>query len=182
MLSQQRGCGRSGRILEIFGRLEPMGFVDDPSRRASTVPGRITHVGAVLQPALEGWECPQVVGKNKPHPQPPSGLLWHLFTGASLADPSPVSCLRPHLPTPEMVSGLHLSPCVVSTSPPGQGAWGRAWQGMQRAAPMSVHSYGDLTSLTPHKRLPELPVVPCEKPHTGTAAPEKPRDSPDIAR
>ena len=34
--------------------------------------------------------------------------------------------------------------------------------------------YGDLTSLTPHERLPELPVVPCEKPYTGTAAPEKP--------
>ena len=32
-----------------------------------------------------------------------------------------------------------------------------------------------------HERLPELPVVPCEKPHTGTAAPEKPRDSPNQA-
>ena len=32
------------------------------------------------------------------------------------------------------------------------------------------HSYGDLTSLTPHERLPELPVVPCEKPHTGMLA------------
>lgn len=46
MLSRSRGCGRSGRILEIFGRLELMGFVDDPSRRAGTVAGRITHVGA----------------------------------------------------------------------------------------------------------------------------------------
>ena len=33
----------------------------------------------------------------------------------------------------------------------------------------------------PHERLPELPVVPREKPHTGAAARENPRDAPVIS-
>ena len=37
---------------------------------------------------------------------------------------------------------------------------------------------GDLTSLAPHERLPELAVVPREKPHTGAAARGKPRGDP----
>ena len=34
----------------------------------------------------------------------------------------------------------------------------------------SHHVHRDLTSLAPHERLPELPVVPREKPHTDAAA------------
>ena len=40
---------------------------------------------------------------------------------------------------------------------------------MQRAAPPS-HAHGDLTSLAPHERLPEILVVPREKTPTGAAA------------
>src|SRR5574340_251473 len=40
------------------------------------------------------------------------------------------------------------------------------------------HSHGDPTSLAPHERLTDLAVVPREKPHTGAAAGEQPRDSP----
>src|SRR5574337_561024 len=43
------------------------------------------------------------------------------------------------------------------------------------------HSHGDQTSLAPHERLTDLAVVPREKPHTGAAAREPPRDSPVIA-
>src|SRR5574342_266221 len=39
------------------------------------------------------------------------------------------------------------------------------------------HSHGDPTSLAPHERLTDLAVVPREKPHTGAAAREQPRDS-----
>ena len=35
----------------------------------------------------------------------------------------------------------------------------------------------DPTSLAPHERLTDLAVVPREKPHTGAAAREQPRDS-----
>ena len=35
-----------------------------------------------------------------------------------------------------------------------------------------------LISLAPHERLTDLAVVPREKPHTGAAAREQPRDSP----
>ena len=49
----------------------------------------------------------------------------------------------------------------------------------QGRAPLA---HGDLTSLLPHERLPELPVVPREKPHTGAAARENPRDAPVIVR
>ena len=42
------------------------------------------------------------------------------------------------------------------------------------------HSRGDPTSLAPHERLTDLAVVPREKPHTGAAAREQPRDSPVI--
>ena len=38
------------------------------------------------------------------------------------------------------------------------------------------------TSLAPHERLTDLAVVPREKPHTGAAAREQPRDSPVIER
>src|SRR5574338_635524 len=41
---------------------------------------------------------------------------------------------------------------------------------------------GDPTSLAPHERLTDLAVVPREKPHTGAAAREQPRDSPAIER
>ena len=44
------------------------------------------------------------------------------------------------------------------------------------------HSHGDPTSLAPHERLTDLAVVPREKPHTGAAAREQPRDSPVIDR
>ena len=44
------------------------------------------------------------------------------------------------------------------------------------------HSHGDPTSLAPHERLTDLAVVPREKPHTGAAAREQPRDSPVIER
>ena len=40
------------------------------------------------------------------------------------------------------------------------------------------YTHEALTSLAPHERLPELPVVPREKPHTGAADRENPRDSP----
>ena len=43
-------------------------------------------------------------------------------------------------------------------------------------------SHGDPTSLAPHERLTDLAVVPREKPHTGAAAREQPRDSPVIER
>ena len=36
-------------------------------------------------------------------------------------------------------------------------------------------------SLAPHERLPELPVVPRKKTHTGAAARENPRDAPVIS-
>src|SRR5574341_1577497 len=42
------------------------------------------------------------------------------------------------------------------------------------------HSHGDPTSLAPHERLTDLAVVPREKPDTGAAAREQPRDSPVI--
>ena len=44
------------------------------------------------------------------------------------------------------------------------------------------HTHGDLTSLAPHERLSELPVVPREKSDTGAAAGENPQDAPVIAR
>ena len=43
-------------------------------------------------------------------------------------------------------------------------------------------THGDPTSLAPHERLTDLAVVPREKPHTGAAAREQPRDSPVIER
>ena len=45
-----------------------------------------------------------------------------------------------------------------------------------------LHTHGDLTSLAPHERLSELPVIPREKSDTGAAAGENPRDAPVIAR
>ena len=51
----------------------------------------------------------------------------------------------------------------------------------QRPAPHR-HAHGDLTSLTPEESLPELPVVPLRKPHSGTAARENPRYAPVITR
>ena len=43
------------------------------------------------------------------------------------------------------------------------------------------YTHEALTSLAPHKSLPELPVIPREKPHTGAAAQENPRDAPVFA-
>ena len=40
------------------------------------------------------------------------------------------------------------------------------------------HTHRDLTSLAPHERLSELPVIPREKSDTGAAAGENPRDAP----
>ena len=44
------------------------------------------------------------------------------------------------------------------------------------------HAHGDLTSLAPHERLPEILVVPRERTPTGAAARENPEDAPIIAR
>ena len=44
------------------------------------------------------------------------------------------------------------------------------------------HPLPSPTSLAPHERLTDLAVVPREKPHTGAAAREQPRDSPVIER
>ena len=55
------------------------------------------------------------------------------------------------------------------------------WLGSTDALPPS-HSHGDPTSLAPHERLTDLAVVPREKPRTGAAAREQPRDSPVIER
>ena len=41
------------------------------------------------------------------------------------------------------------------------------------------YTHEALTSLAPHERLPELPVIPREKPHTGAAARENPPSSRD---
>ena len=41
-----------------------------------------------------------------------------------------------------------------------------------------INKYGHLTSLAPHERLPELPVIPREKPHTGATAQENPEVAP----
>ena len=43
-------------------------------------------------------------------------------------------------------------------------------------------SGGEFAALAPHERLTDLAVVPREKPHTGAAAREQPRDSPVIER
>ena len=68
-------------------------------------------------------------------------------------------------------------------------SWNRAWgrgspgatgEGGQR--PWSAAGAGRTRVVQGGCRLLAGLVVPCEKPHTGTAAPEKPRDSPDIAR
>ena len=40
----------------------------------------------------------------------------------------------------------------------------------------------DKEAWAPHERLTDLAVVPREKPHTGAAAREQPRDSPVIER
>ena len=45
----------------------------------------------------------------------------------------------------------------------------------------NAHCMGDLTSLAAHERLPELAVIPREKPDTGAATGEKLRDSHVIA-
>ena len=43
------------------------------------------------------------------------------------------------------------------------------------------HAHGDLTSLAPHERLPEILVVPREKTPTGAAARGNPGDAPVLA-
>src|SRR5574337_1254049 len=54
------------------------------------------------------------------------------------------------------------------------------WLGSNDALPSPLA--WDPTSLAPHERLTDLAVVPREKPHTGAAAREQPRDSPVIER
>ena len=56
---------------------------------------------------------------------------------------------------------------------------------MQSLLRIPLISWGwtpELTSLASHERFPEFPIVPREKPHTGTTAQEKPRDSHVISR
>ena len=45
----------------------------------------------------------------------------------------------------------------------------------------SRYTHEALTSLAPHERVLELPVIPREKPHTGAADRENPRDAPVFA-
>ena len=47
--------------------------------------------------------------------------------------------------------------------------------------PADVGTQGDLTSLAPHERLPEIRVVPREKTPTGPAARGDPGDAPVLA-
>ena len=47
---------------------------------------------------------------------------------------------------------------------------------------LHTHVLNYFPSLAPHERLTDLAVVPREKPHTGAAAREQPRDSPVIER
>ena len=64
--------------------------------------------------------------------------------------------------------------------------------GVEELDAVSIHSsflqytnayiWKDPTSLAPHERLTDVAVVPREKPHTGAAAREQPRDSPVIER
>ena len=48
--------------------------------------------------------------------------------------------------------------------------------------PAKDHEETELKVTYPHERLTDLAVVPREKPHTGAAAREQPRDSPVIER
>ena len=50
-----------------------------------------------------------------------------------------------------------------------------------RCSEKAIDAQGDLNSLVLHERLPELPVAPRQKPHTGTAARENQQDAPVIA-
>src|SRR5574339_630054 len=79
-----------------------------------------------------------------------------------------VSCLNPGKPSRDLLQ--HVSRPDSPTMAREQG----------RAPPR--HPHGDPTSLAPHERLTDLAVVPREKPHTGAAAREQPRDSPVIER
>ena len=47
-------------------------------------------------------------------------------------------------------------------------------------SPLTVQSMG--LQRVEHERLPELPIVPREKPHTGAAARENPRDAPVMVK
>ena len=58
--------------------------------------------------------------------------------------------------------------------------WSAGFGEPGRAPPR--HAHGDLTSVAPHETLPELPVVPRVKPHTGAVARENPQDPSVIAR
>ena len=56
-------------------------------------------------------------------------------------------------------------------------SWERCYRGAGLPAPVFIepgHTHGGLTSLAPHERLPELPIISREKPHTGAAARENP--------
>ena len=59
---------------------------------------------------------------------------------------------------------------------------GELWETREQSRTPLHHTHGDLTSLAPHEKLSELPVIPREKSDTGAAAGENPRDAPVIAR
>ena len=81
--------------------------------------------------------------------------------------PHPVQPLRPG----------SLSPGSRSRSPRAAATFPREQPG--RAPPR--HAHGDLTSLAPHERLPEILVVPREKTPTGAAARENSQDALPLA-
>ena len=61
----------------------------------------------------------------------------------------------------------------VKKDPEGKSAWAMTCS--------LCYSHEALTSLAPHERLPELPVIPREKPNTGATDRENPRDAPIFA-
>ena len=44
------------------------------------------------------------------------------------------------------------------------GSWKKEESSRKTSISALLHAHGDLTSLAPHERLPELPVIPREKP------------------
>ena len=79
---------------------------------------------------------------------------------------------------------LYLDPLQYSCleNPLDRGAWQATVHGVTRVRHHLATKPRDPTSLVPHERLTDLAVVPREKPHTGAAAREQPRDSPVIER
>src|SRR5574339_82244 len=119
------------------------------------------------------FQCtkPSVIPRGPSHLQFP--WLLRATTRSPLRSPAQVeeprvSCLNPGKPSRDLLQ--HVSRPDSPTMAREQG----------RAPPR--HPHGDPTSLAPHERLTDLAVVPREKPHTGAAAREQPRDSPVIER